>query len=484
MSTEAMTIREPPTLPCSVGDVIDGRYRIDGVRASGGMGTVFRATHLLLARPVALKVVSSKVLKLPGGVARFIREARLATQLSSGHIVKVFDGGLLEGRTPYLVMEWLEGRDLAQVINRTGPLHVETAVDYMLQACEALAEVHARGIIHRDLKPSNLFLTRGPDGLPELKLLDFGVSKVPQGTSATASPRLTLRGTVLGSPAYMSPEQMGEAEAADERTDIWGIGVVLYEVLTQALPFEGGSLTETLATILTSVPVHPSTLSSAIPPALGDVILKCLKADPEERYRDVVELAQELAPFGATDAAARVLRIRELSQANRRTPLPEEVRIGELELDEVISHKYLAGEPSDTLPAAIEGEKAKAVSGARRRRTHGTFVAAAALAGSFAFLGAAARSHSATSEPVKSVEAPAGAWPGADVVRMPAAAAPGLAHTHGRRAVLPGKAHAMTLDAHHAPLDRDLWLVAPAAAASSAPARTPADLEATAATNP
>jgi len=389
MTIEA-TIREPVLLPCAVGDVIDGRYRIDAIRASGGMGTVFKATHLLLARPVGLKTLSSKVLKLPGGVARFLREARLATQLTNNHIVKVFDVGVLENGTPYLVMEWLEGRDLAQVINHTGPLHVETAVDYMLQACEALAEVHARGIIHRDLKPSNLFLTRGPDGLPELKLLDFGVSKVPQGVDSGA--RLTMRGTVLGSPAYMSPEQMGEAESADERTDIWGIGVVLYETLTQALPFEGSSLAETLATILTTVPAHPSTLNSSIPPALGDVIMKCLKAEPAERYRNVAALAQDLVPFGEIDAIARLARIRDLSRDDRRTPLPQEVTSGGMDLDDVISLRGMSAPSSTTLPGLLD-EQLPVVSGTRRKRSHRSIVAAALIASSFPLFAVLARSH-------------------------------------------------------------------------------------------
>ena len=341
-------------LSCAVGDVIDGRYRIDAIRASGGMGTVFHATHLLLARPVALKVISTKVLKLPGVAARFLREARLATQLESHHIVKVFDVGVLKNGAPYLVMEWLEGRDLSQILARSGPLPIETAIDYVLQACEALAEVHSRGIVHRDLKPSNLFVTRGRDGLPDVKLIDFGVSKI-ELSGELASARITQTGTALGSPSYMSPEQMSGAEDADERTDVWGLGVVLFELLTQALPFGGGALRDILSCIILEPPPDPVALRPSIPAGLARVMMRCLRPDPAERYPNVEALAHALVEFGGSESAARLPRIVEVARAARRTPLPTEVICGGQDLSEVVLDK--SEQPLPVALTVVPGKK-------------------------------------------------------------------------------------------------------------------------------
>ncbi len=366
-------------LPCAVGDVIDGRYRIDALCAAGGMGTVFRATHLLLARPVAVKVISKRVLKLPGVAARFLREARLATQLESPHIVKVFDVAVLPSGAPYLVMEWLEGRDLSQVLTRSGPLPIETAIDYVLQACEALAEVHARGIVHRDLKPSNLFVTRGRDGLPNVKLIDFGVSKVDLSGAA----RITQAGTALGSPSYMSPEQMAGAEDADERADVWGLGVVLFELLTQALPFGSGALGEILARAIVEPPPDPVAMRAGIPPGLSEAILRCLRPDPAERFQDVEALANALVEFGGPDSAARLPRIVEAARAARRTPLPTDVVRGEQALQDVVAQSE---PPRPLAPTVAPGSKNK-------RTSRWPLLAIVGLAATVALLAGFARPH-------------------------------------------------------------------------------------------
>jgi len=302
----------------AVGNIVDGRYRIDSLHAEGGMSTVFRATHLLLERPVAFKVVSAEVMAVPGCAARFLREARAATQLRNDHIVQVFDVGVLESGAPYMVMEWLEGGDLAQLLVEQGALPLETAIEYVLQVCETLAEVHGRGIIHRDLKPSNLFVTTGPDGSPHIKLLDFGVSKMMIGGEGD---RITQTGTVLGSPSYMAPEQMGSAESADERTDVWGAGTVLFELLTGRVPFEGQGLGAILKAITTSGAPKVSTLREDIPAGLDDVVARCLQAEPADRFPNVVELAQALAKFGGPDLGARAAAIEALFSAARLRPL-------------------------------------------------------------------------------------------------------------------------------------------------------------------
>ncbi len=294
-----------------VGDVIDGRYRIDERHATGGMGTVFRATHLQLERQVALKVASCVVVRLPGGPERFLREARLATQVQSEHVAQVFDVGVLPSGMPYLIMEWLDGIDLGAVLKISGPMTVETAVDCVLQACEALTDVHRQGIVHRDLKPSNLFLVRDSDGNARIKLIDFGVSKVI-GIGRELG-RITQAGTAIGSPPYMSPEQMGLSEIADERTDVWGLGVVLYELLTGELPFRGATLNDILAAILLQPLIKVSVHDSRIPAGIDAAIARCLHPEQTKRFSSVGELAAAIAPFGASAAAPK---------ARRSTPVP------------------------------------------------------------------------------------------------------------------------------------------------------------------
>ncbi len=402
--------RTETELPCAVGDVIDGRYRIDAIRASGGMGHVFQATHLLLARPVAFKVISTKMMKLPGVAARFVREARLATQLESPHIVKVFDVAVLPGGVPYLVMEWLEGRDLAQILARFGPLPVETAIDYILQACEALAEVHARGIVHRDLKPSNLFVTRGRDGLPNVKLIDFGVSKVElSGTSATS--RITQVGTALGSPSYMSPEQMSGAEDADLRTDVWGLGVVLFELLTQALPFGSGTLADIFARIVVEPPPEPLALRPGLPPGLAPVMMRCLQAEPAERFQNVEALAEALVEFGGPESAARLSRIVEIGRPARRTPLPKEVTCGAEELNEVVAKSE---PPRPHALGVVPGTK-------NRGRSRLPLLAIGGLAATFALFGELSRPHALDASAAALTPAAPLSTTQADVVEVAAA---------------------------------------------------------------
>jgi serine/threonine-protein kinase len=214
----------------SAGQIVAGKYRIDGLMGSGGMGVVVAATHLELDQRVAIKFLLDVS---PDAIARFQREARLLVRLKSSHVARVFDVGTLDDETPYIVMEHLEGSDLATVVSERQKLPVGETVDYVLQACEAVAEAHALGMVHRDLKPANLFLAVGAGGTKTLKVLDFGVSKVLDDRAGAPgdSPRggdLTHEGMSLGSPGYMSPEQITSARDFDVRRDIFSIGALLY----------------------------------------------------------------------------------------------------------------------------------------------------------------------------------------------------------------------------------------------------------------
>src|SRR5687768_7598752 len=213
----------------AIGDVVAGKYRIVRSMAIGGMGEVYEAMHDELSMRIALKVLLREQARIPEAVERFLREARAAASLNSEHVAKVFDVGRTADGAPYLAMELLEGEDLEQLVERRGPLPVHEAVWYVLETLEALGEAHARGIVHRDLKPSNLFLSRSGDR-SRVKVLDFGISKLERGMEAPQV-SLTTTKSMLGSPGYMSPEQVRSSKNVDARTDIWSVGVILYELL-------------------------------------------------------------------------------------------------------------------------------------------------------------------------------------------------------------------------------------------------------------
>jgi eukaryotic-like serine/threonine-protein kinase len=275
--------------PVAVGEVLAGKYRVERVIGEGGMGVVVAAKHLQLDSLVALKFI----LQDKGqAVERFIREARSAVRLKSEHVARVSDVGTLESGMPYMVMEYLEGRDLSSVLASKGPLPITDAVGYVVHACEAIAEAHGLGIVHRDLKPHNLFLTSGVGGRPKVKVLDFGISK-----TSGAELALTRSTEIVGTPVYMSPEQLRSARDVDLRTDIWAIGVVLYELLTARLPFEADTLPQLCTMVLSDTPVSPSVHRPEVPLALSAAVLRCLQREPGERFADVAELVLALAPF-------------------------------------------------------------------------------------------------------------------------------------------------------------------------------------------
>lgn len=296
----------PSESPLQIGQIVAGKYRIERQIGRGGMGIVLAATHLQLEHLVAIKVMRRDLLEDDQALNRLLIEARAAARIRSEHVARVLDVGTLESGSPFIVMEYLEGEDLADLLDRRGALEVEQAVTFMLQSCEALAEVHVAEMVHRDLKPGNLFIAQLPDGSPTLKIVDFGISKYIGGAAregaATTSPQ------VLGSPFYMAPEQM-RADAVDERSDIWGLGAILFEMLTGRPPFIGETLPEVYAAVLNDAPPPIESLRSGAPQGLDDVVQRCLAKDPAQRFCDVADLAEALAPFGGPASALSVERI-------------------------------------------------------------------------------------------------------------------------------------------------------------------------------
>ncbi|HSO37132.1 MAG TPA: serine/threonine-protein kinase [Labilithrix sp.] len=292
------------------GALIGGKYRVEERIGEGGMGIVVAARHLELGKRVALKL-----LRRSDGtdVPRFLREAQAASRLESEHVARVLDVGRTADGTPYIVMEHLKGSDLAKRLALQGSLPFTTAVGYVLEAGEAIAEAHALGIVHRDLKPSNLFVVARRDGTELVKVLDFGIVKVTRpldGASASAS--MTGASAVIGSASYMSPEQLHDSKTVDARTDIWALGVVLHELITGSRPFEGESAAAVGARIAAVPPRRLRELVPDAPAALEKVILTCLEKDPAKRFANLSLLAAALAPFAGEGHRVSVDRIRRM----------------------------------------------------------------------------------------------------------------------------------------------------------------------------
>ena len=284
--------------PVKPGDMLAGKYRVEKLLGMGNMGVVVAATHVALKQRVALKFMLPTKAAGQEQYARFLREAQAAVRLRTQHVARVSDVGTLASGAPYMVMELLDGRDLAAVLHERGPLPVAEAVDYILQACEAVAEAHACGIVHRDIKPANLFLARGLDGKPCVKVLDFGISKHRDEV------KLTQEEAVLGSPLYMSPEQIRSSGTVDARSDVWALGVVLYELVAGQTPFHADRIME-LVTKVSFEPPSPLTRHRPdAPPGFEAILRQCFEKDRERRLPSVAALAAALVPFGSVPYAA------------------------------------------------------------------------------------------------------------------------------------------------------------------------------------
>ncbi len=307
-----------PNLPLGVreGEVLAEKYRIGRTLGAGAMGVVVAARHLRLDQKVAIKFLVPRPQDHPSSIARFMREARATARIKSEHVVRVLDVDLLESGVPYIVMEFLEGCDLAEWLRRRGSLPADQACDVILQACDAVHEAHGLDIIHRDIKPPNLFVVHQANVVQTIKVLDFGISKMTEVTPATIGPDewkgrsvVTEDRATIGSPHYMSPEQMESARDVDARTDVWALGVTLYELVTGRLPFEGASFLQVYSRIAAETPDHLRAPLTAVAPRLADVILRCLERNREKRFASVSELAMALVAYGSDRAPTYVERI-------------------------------------------------------------------------------------------------------------------------------------------------------------------------------
>jgi serine/threonine-protein kinase len=299
MTYEERTLELDDGATPAIGDVISAKYRLDSVLGTGGMGKVFGATHLGLGQKVAIKVltVEPSDARLEEARERFLREGRATAALVSDHVVRIHDVGTLESGALFMVMEQLRGQDLGQLLQANGPFTLELAAECVRQAAAGIAAAHGQGIVHRDLKPSNLFLTQRSDGSPLIKVLDFGISKNMQSDLEAITGSLTVTRSVLGTPFYMSPEQVRDAKKVDFRTDVWSLGLILHELLSGSPAFEGTTLPGVCASIVADPPAALRLKRPEVPVELEDIVLKCLEKEPARRFQTAAALVAELAPW-------------------------------------------------------------------------------------------------------------------------------------------------------------------------------------------
>jgi serine/threonine protein kinase len=290
--SEAHSAASDSTPGVPPGTVVLEKYRVIRNIGIGGMGVVVSATHTQLGTPVAIKFLLPQYASSAEATRRFLREAQAASKIASEHIVRVFDTGISQPWGPYIVMEFLEGDDLSRRL-RQGPLSIELAIDFVVQSALALAEAHANGIVHRDVKPANLYVIDRPDGTPLVKVLDFGISKVAEASSMD----VTKTQAILGSGLYMSPEQMKSSKAVDHRTDIYALGVTMFELLTRTQPFTAESFAELAIKVATEPPIPLSSLRQDVSLELAAAIERAYAKKPDDRYQSMGEFALALAPW-------------------------------------------------------------------------------------------------------------------------------------------------------------------------------------------
>ncbi len=365
-------------LPVRPGDVIAEKYMVVRVLASGGMGVVVAARHRQLHRVVAIKFLRAGMSARDGVVARFEREGRLIAGLTGEHIARVFDFGRLESGEPFIVMELLDGETLGDRMRRLGKIPAQEAVTFMLQACDGLAEAHAAGIIHRDLKPDNLFVCKRIDETEAIKIIDFGISKAREG-SAT----ITQATDMIGTPAYMAPEQFEAPGSVDERADVWSLGAVLYEALSGRRAFEAEGVLQVVSEVVRSEPKPIAQENPEIAPGLAAVVHQCLSKDMRARFATVLELARALTPFAPAEGAAarldrieKVSRNRSLSSGDLQLMIPVEARSADR-----MSMETATPSVRQSRVAHADPTLAASPSLLSRRRVLGIGVAASATAG-------------------------------------------------------------------------------------------------------
>jgi len=446
--------------PVKVGEILAGKYRVERLLGAGGMGVVVLARHVQLDQLVAVKFLLAHSLTNPKVVARFEREARAVVKLKGEHVARVTDVGTMETGAPYIVMEYLEGEDLEHTVARRGQLPIAEAVDYLLQTCEALAEAHAVGIVHRDLKPGNLFLTKRVDGKNLVKVLDFGISKMVDGREDLA---LTQTTEVVGSPKYMSPEQLRASRLVDARSDIWSLGVILYELLTADMPFLAETLAHLCALVISDSPRAIRSLRPDVPQGLESIILRCMEKDPNKRFQNVTDLAMALDPFVSnmqTSAAQRVQAVAATSSGSYSSvPIPSSnvvVGVG------VGSQSASIGWGQTELKAGGPSSSGKWIAIAMGLLTLlavGVGVAFFGLRGRANVSGDTHVSSDSSSAPATSASAPASASPSAVASEVMAASSIASATASASASSAPTSAHSTThkggTKAHPAPTNND-----------------------------
>jgi serine/threonine protein kinase len=286
------------------GTILARKYQVVRTLGQGGMGRVVEARHIALGERVALKFLLSEHAQSHEATTRFLREAQAAVRLRSEHVARVSDVGTLEDGAPYMVMEYLEGQDLSKLLKTHGKLHASEAVDFVVQAAEAIAEAHAIGIVHRDIKPGNLFLTRGLDGSPLVKVLDFGISKFVESVDD-----LTRTATAMGSALYMSPEQMRGARDVDHRTDIYALGVTLFELLVGRQPFYADTLPQLCAEVLEGNALPLRSARPDLPDAFASVLERAYAKRRDDRYPSVAHFVLAMLPYALPRTRVVIERI-------------------------------------------------------------------------------------------------------------------------------------------------------------------------------
>lgn len=283
------------------GEIVAGKYQIVRLLGSGGMGAVYEARHVFLSRRVALKFLHPRMAENAEMVARFQSEAKAAGGLESENLVAVTDFGVTDDHACFLVMEYLDGEDLAHLLERVGPLPVTRAVRIVIQACRGVGVAHRAEIVHRDLKPQNLFVGRRADGSDLVKVLDFGIAKLRR--VAEKADFATRINAAMGTPNYMAPEQARSAAGVDEKADIYALGVILYEALSRKHPHPGETYNQIIAHLLSEPPVRLDTVCPGMPPGLYEIVDRAIAADPKARFASVEALATALQPYANTWAA-------------------------------------------------------------------------------------------------------------------------------------------------------------------------------------
>lgn len=384
----------------NTGDILAGKYEVERVLGKGGMGYVVAAFHAELGQRVAVKFLMPELCNSDEQVTRFLREARAAVRIRSEHVARVIDVGKLDNGAPYMVMEYLEGHDLSQELEARNQLPIDEAVDCVLQATEAIAEAHSLGIVHRDLKPSNLFLAQRADGSPLVKVLDFGISKAMMDPDGAPAASLTGTQALLGSPNYMSPEQVRRPKLVDVRTDVWALGVILYELLSGRQPFIADNAMSVLAAVVSDPTPSLRESRPDVPVGLEAIIDRCLAKMPPERYQSVADLADALAPFAPLRSIASISRISGVLRGNlsstpgTSTPPTRKARADDdtMEATPALGSGAVASQSGSRGPSQTAAEWGKETKTSNERSRVGMIVAVCIAVGIVTGLGFAALS--------------------------------------------------------------------------------------------